>query len=1196
MADPLHDWGIHFVKRRWLKFLSFGLLALLAILLLAGFLVLRTETGAGWALAVAQEQVHGLEIDSYRGSLHDGLELQELAYDSQTFSLDADKLSLVLGTEWFPFVLRVETIEVEKLEYRIKTVAAGSGPFELPESLLPPFKMDFPSIRLNGISVLDESGDPLFRANLLAARVSLDNEFRVHDLKLNAEQGRVAAAGRVQLERPFKTDLGLEADLAFPVDGEEDPLSLVLAVDLNGPLDTLEATSRGTIDPPRFRPHSYSAASIITFSGMETKQFALEGPSLWAKGAGSLDWNAQAARLEKLRVEIPGTDFVADMDLALDLKSERIEGDVAWSGLDWPLIEQPARWSSPEGRVKLSGDLDEWAMQGEAQLAAPGYPQGWVRFDTNGDRGGLEARIHDATVLNGRLHGSGAYRWDDGGTFSADFSLENLATSQLLPDYPAVLSGALAASGRIAPLQFELGLHGLHGEFLDKQFLANGEATLSDGRLSAEAMNVEFGTSRLFLDGYPDGVDGLTFNAFIADLGDLLPGGRGVLDANGLLFLNDRQPSLRVEARGSDLAWKDIEVSSLDLSDSGEHHHGPDAFDVSLAEVRLGGLLLDEITANIALDAERQGLVVNARSGARQLVAEVGGGFTNRLANRDRWSWSGLLRRFELALGENETIRLDRPASLRFAEDEAQLETSCLVASGGVSACLEATWSSLQGSEFSARIEHWPLDNLSEALGLQIRIGQYADGTVNLAIPPAGAPSGSGEFRISAGVLAHADDQEPILETGEGALSFTLSEGRLASGRIDIPLPGQGVIDVDYEIPDLTRGLDAKIHSSVIIEFWDLSWLTGLLPMVDQVAGSLKADLDVGGTLAQPRITGLLNLENGTLANRANGLTLEDIALSGSLVGNREARLTGAFRAEEGIGRLEARVDLRNIRDPGLEISVSGEQLKLFDARDLMVVIDPDFSLALQGGAVTVDGELHVPSALLAPAVIPRQAFGESPDLLVIAGQPEEEPEDPRENQPLSVLGGLRVTLGDAVRVDLAMAELGVTGTVDFDWRGEQIPVANGSFNLDGEILAFGQLLKITRGNIGFQGVPADNPRLNIRAEREIYGNSDVRRAGLLVAGTIRRPVVEPYTNPMTNRDRAQTLLVTGSDFNMERGVGSVNVGTYIAPRIFVSYGHGVFDEQGVLSIRYDLGRGWGVKASSGERQSGVDISFTVDR
>jgi translocation and assembly module TamB len=56
-----------------------------------------------------------------------------------------------------------------------------------------------------------------------------------------------------------------------------------------------------------------------------------------------------------------------------------------------------------------------------------------------------------------------------------------------------------------------------------------------------------------------------------------------------------------------------------------------------------------------------------------------------------------------------------------------------------------------------------------------------------------------------------------------------------------------------------------------------------------------------------------------------------------------------------------------------------------------------------------------------------------------------------------------------------------------------------------------------------------------------------------------------------------------------------VDVGTYIAPRIFVSYGIGVFDQENVFSVRYDLGRGWGVKTTSGESQTGVDISYTVE-
>ena len=145
------------------------------------------------------------------------------------------------------------------------------------------------------------------------------------------------------------------------------------------------------------------------------------------------------------------------------------------------------------------------------------------------------------------------------------------------------------------------------------------------------------------------------------------------------------------------------------------------------------------------------------------------------------------------------------------------------------------------------------------------------------------------------------------------------------------------------------------------------------------------------------------------------------------------------------------------------------------------------------------------------------------------------------------------------------------------------IPIANGNFNVQGDIQAFGQLLHLTRGRINFPGIPADNPHLNIRAERDIYGSTQIRKAGLMVAGTLRRPIVEPYTVPMTNRDRARTLLITGSDFNYEQGVGAVAVGTYILPRLYVSYGIGVFEDENVLSIRYDLGRGFGVKVTSGE-------------
>ena len=165
-----------------------------------------------------------------------------------------------------------------------------------------------------------------------------------------------------------------------------------------------------------------------------------------------------------------------------------------------------------------------------------------------------------------------------------------------------------------------------------------------------------------------------------------------------------------------------------------------------------------------------------------------------------------------------------------------------------------------------------------------------------------------------------------------------------------------------------------------------------------------------------------------------------------------------------------------------------------------------------------------------------------------------------------------------------------------FTWTGDPVPMADGRFDLRGQVQAFGQVLNIVDGGVRFPNISADNPQLRLRAEREIYGNSQVKTAGVLVAGTLLRPTIEAYTDPRTTEERALTLLVTGSDFDLEQGVGAVDFGTYIAPRLFVSYGIGIFDRDNVISARYDLTEGFGIRASSGQRESGVDLIYRFER
>jgi translocation and assembly module TamB len=188
------------------------------------------------------------------------------------------------------------------------------------------------------------------------------------------------------------------------------------------------------------------------------------------------------------------------------------------------------------------------------------------------------------------------------------------------------------------------------------------------------------------------------------------------------------------------------------------------------------------------------------------------------------------------------------------------------------------------------------------------------------------------------------------------------------------------------------------------------------------------------------------------------------------------------------------------------------------------------------------------------------------------------------------------VEFGDDVFVDLGPATAKVTGKTVFSWGEDLIPIADGRYDVTGSVQAFGQVLEITEGGLRFPQIPANNPFIRIRAEREIYGNAQVKTAGILMDGTLKQLTIEPYTRPLTTEERALTLLVTGSDFDFEQGLGAIDFGTYISPRVFVSYGVGLFETENVIRVRYDLKRGFGITTTSGEKESGVDLSYRIER
>ena len=58
----------------------------------------------------------------------------------------------------------------------------------------------------------------------------------------------------------------------------------------------------------------------------------------------------------------------------------------------------------------------------------------------------------------------------------------------------------------------------------------------------------------------------------------------------------------------------------------------------------------------------------------------------------------------------------------------------------------------------------------------------------------------------------------------------------------------------------------------------------------------------------------------------------------------------------------------------------------------------------------------------------------------------------------------------------------------------------------------------------------------------------------------------------------------------------SVVVGKYLSPRLYVSYGLGLFEPVSTFKIRYLLGREWSLQAEQSGVATGADILYSIER
>ncbi|TVQ28215.1 MAG: hypothetical protein EA370_16915 [Wenzhouxiangella sp.] len=1007
-------------------------------------------------------------------------------------------------------------------------------------------------------------------------------EYQVRDLELDASGGLSA----------------WQARLVARVEGPEIPANRIIAEltgdtrELNVDVLRVEAL-RGELEARgRVMLSSELDADLtVRLDGLDLTELYADWPN-GARLRGQLELAAagDTFRLESLELSAPPTALRLSGSGYFEPEYDRLDLTLDWRDLYWPPVAEASDrlFSSDSGRVRLTGAISDWQLELDAVLRALGQPPMRVRAEARGDES--QARVQRLNLnadQYGRIELSGDVGWSPAPRGALRVALIDVDPGQFVPELPGQISSELDV--RFDSLtNLVVDLLGIDGELRGQSVSGEGSIAIEEDRPEAGSLALNFGDNSLTIDSS----DGREWRWRLegSALHQLWPELSGQLALEGEFDPFARH--LRVDGRLEASAVGDITLREADLKASIDWNEPPQIV------VSLGVDDLDlnpwERLERIEFELEgscrehRFGFNVNAQRGTLDLA---GSGTLADCLEGGR-SWEGALERLYLA----ETLAgdwvLSQSMGLSANPQMISAGPGCLVDSATRTGRICLRRLEIDGdSRLDLGVEQVPMDLVLLALDPTFHLSNRLSAELQASWNESeGLTQLSGFLALDEGALMPIESDQVLLAIEGVRLDISPDNGHFLID-LDAALEGDSHLRGQARLVDLNDLSEATVAAEARLDLPDIGIFNRLVAELDQLGGRLSGDLRLDGPLLAPSIQGQARLRDGLVVHAPLGLRVSEIEidLDGA---NDRGRLSG--RMLSGPGHLSINGELG--QDDGrmsFELAVDGERFAFADASWLSVQASPRLRLASRGELMDLDGDIHIDHLRAGMPPGSEDRVSSSDDVRVI-GETDEDEEEPE----VRLQGRLGIHLGDDARLSALGMQTELAGDLELLWEpNSALPRGRGLIRLpQGSYRAYGQNLEIRDGEILFTGHPLDNPRLDIKAIRDIFGDPQVDEAGVHIRGPARNPSITLFTEPPTSEEKALAYVITGADFDHAGGQGAVNVGFYLLPRLFVSYGIGLFEAGNVLSGRYELSRRWGVRVVSGERDTGVDLSFAIDR
>lgn len=1240
--------------RKWLLGVGIAIVAVIALLAIALAWLFYTPSGLSFALTRGVSVMHGqFDYSSASGTLAGTATIDGLYYRND----DDDVLRVTHATiDLQPWALlagrlHVRRARIDGLDLTLGTAKGSSGS----RSLQPPLTVVMDDTQLTDI-VVRQSGKQVFAANTLAiAGLWSKRQLLIRQLDLRAPEGSARLAGVIALAPGFSGHGTARLDwrhddtrYVAAIETQSDGSVAQLQARMTAPVDaTLSATLKldashawtMALDAPKFDVRAVPALP----DSMKTLALALRGAGTGAGGKlqGSVAINDQTMLIDPAQFNINGKTVLLD---PLRLSSPQIPGIATATGtihldtspitavlkVEWHDVLLPQQLAGQElathGALNVSGSAQSYALDGALAIGPPGRLSN-LQLALTGTPAEVALRTLKLVQKNGGLGASGTIGLQPRVSWKLDVLARKFDPGALLAGWNGALDFSLATQGEMTQNgpQATLKLDRVAGS-LRQRSVAGSRADLriTPENLLDGNLLLAVGRSRISAQGQAGPRTNAVVTLDIASLSDWLPEASGTL--TGRFTLRGAWPKLAIvgNAQGKSLSRGTQRIDALELSASIPDISRPGGdFDLALTGVQASGLEFD--TAKIEARGTAASHRVHLDVRGPQLDAS--------LALQGSWqaktkSWSGTLHDASLTPEGLPEWRQQQQAALSWRNGVASLAQLCLSA-GEPSLCITADRKANGTLDARYHLQHLPLQLLATLASdmAPLRASGELSGSGQLTLRADGGIDGNADLQASPGAIAFASNPDNSLLAWTELGASVTANGQTQHVRLHGNLRDGGSLNGDVSL----SGSDHALGGSISADLRSLAFLEALSAEIANVHGSLAGTLTLGGTLAAPQFQGNIHSQDFSAELPRAGLKLRDGRFA--ITGDAQGRLRIEGQAISGKGTLQVNGTAGFSAAAPLTLVVRGENVLVADIPAAHVIASPELRIGRAQGLYTVTGTLGIPQARIEVEKLPGEgAVKPSPDVVVV---------DETQPQKAAVAefpmqADITVTLGDNVSVKGFGLDGKVRGALAVHAQPTRAATGRGQIQVDGTYRAYGQNLQIQRGRLLFAGTRLDNPGLDIRATRQVRsGNVTV---GLSVRGTAQQPILSVFSDPAMQQSQALSYLVTGrpleslrsgeadtlntaaqalgglagdrlakslgSRLGLETGVSgsdalggsAFTAGKYLSPRLFISYGVGLFTPGQVITLRYTINRFLQFEAENATTGNRASLNYRIEK